>query len=72
MNYHQNQNMTQNQINNEGKTMVKTIVNQEKIYIYGDMYPVDKYQDGAWGWAELIFANSLDGLKQKLKEMLQW
>lgn len=51
--------------------MSKTIVNQVKIYIYGEMYPVDEYQDGSWGWAEVIFADSLDELKSKLKEVLK-
>ena len=45
------------------------ITNQFKIYIYGEIYNIDEYEGGSFGWANLIFAETLNELKTKLKKI---
>lgn len=44
-----------------------TIVNQHKIYVYGEMYIVDEYADNTFGINDYLFADSIDELKKMIK-----
>lgn len=60
----------QNQKTGKGEQKkVQTIKKQFKIYIYGEVYNVDEYEGGGFGWADCVFGKTLNELKNKLKEI---
>ena len=48
---------------------MKAIKKQFKIYIYGEIYNIDEYDGGGFGWADFVFGETLNELKNKLKEI---
>ena len=48
------------------------IVNQFKIYVYGEMYIVDEYDDGIFNCLSYnVTENSLNEIRAKLKEIIE-
>lgn len=47
------------------------IIQQIKIYIYGDIFNIDKYANGLYGWADCVFAESVGNLKEKLRALVK-
>ena len=47
------------------------IIQQIKTYIYGDIFNIDKYANGSYGWADCVFAESVDVLKEKLRGLVE-
>lgn len=44
------------------------IINQSRAFIYGEIYYIDWYDDGTFGWADVCFADTIQELVAKLRK----